>query len=234
MFGLATVILLAFYASYLYFDTTLPINSPNKIVDQMAYILSALFFLYEIRISLGRECWHIYMTLGFLSALFTSYSSIPSLLIYLTKGISPSNNIYETALTLALFIFVISRIILAATLKEDKESEIVAAMRVFATERDEEIKEAELRKKQAYLELYNALNNISPQEETENESTEESSDSMQISFDEFIESTPEQAEEEFLEEQQTFSEEVSYTEDGFIQESIAIPASEETTKNEEN
>ena len=224
-FGLATVILLAFYASYLYFDTTLPINSPNKIVDQMAYVLSALFFLYETRISLGRECWNLYMAFGFLAAAFTAYSSIPSLLLYLIKGSSPSNNIYETALTLALFIFIISRITLAATLKEDKESEIVLAMRDFARERDEEIKEAEKRKQEAYLELYNTLGNL---KDTESEEyTSITDDSAQLSLDDVIGTDTEATQEVTAKEEASNEEIATYTEDGFIQEQIEIPEPEE-------
>ena len=45
-FGLANVATLALYASYLYFDTKLTLNSPNKIVDQVAFLFAALFFLY--------------------------------------------------------------------------------------------------------------------------------------------------------------------------------------------
>ena len=54
-FGLVTVIFLSLYATFLYFSNDMPINVPSKIVDQSAYLASALFFLFETRISIGRE-----------------------------------------------------------------------------------------------------------------------------------------------------------------------------------
>ena len=45
--SLATVLFFAAYAALLYFNRKTPINAPNKIVDQMAFLFSALFFLYE-------------------------------------------------------------------------------------------------------------------------------------------------------------------------------------------
>ena len=137
--GLCAVSFLALYAAYLYFSAELPINSPNKIVDQMAYLFAAVFILYEVRISLGREIWGAYVTFGLISALLTAYSAIPSLICYFAKGQTVSNSIYETALTLALFIFILARLALALRLPKDKESEFIARLKESADGRDAEI-----------------------------------------------------------------------------------------------
>lgn len=137
--GLCAVSFLALYAAYLYFSAELPINSPNKIVDQMAYLFAAVFILYEVRISLGREIWGAYVTFGLISALLTAYSAIPSLICYFAKGQTVSNSIYETALTLALFIFILARLALALGLPKDKESEFIARLKESADGRDAEI-----------------------------------------------------------------------------------------------
>ena len=76
-FGLFTIIFMAFYSAYLYFDTSLPLNSPAKITDQMAYLFAAVFFLYETRLSLGREKWRGYIAFGFIAAMLTAYSVVP-------------------------------------------------------------------------------------------------------------------------------------------------------------
>ena len=128
-FGLFAVLFFALYAAYLYFDSSLPLNAPNKIIDQMAYLFSALFFLYEIRISLGREKWNLYMAFGFVSALLTATSSIPALIFYFSRGTIISNEIGENVLTLCLFIFIASRIMLASTLRPDVESDFVNMMK---------------------------------------------------------------------------------------------------------
>lgn len=182
-FGTANVMFLAFYSSYLYFDgTTLAMNAPNKIVDQMAFIFAALFFLYEIRISLGREKWNLYMAFGFIAASLTAYSSIPSLIVYFVNGKTISNNIQENVLSFALFVFIISRISLAAFLKEDKESESIAAIREYSLQREEYIKAKEDAAKKAYMELYAELSS------TEDTESEEPSEATQITFDDAISS----------------------------------------------
>ena len=136
-FGLCTVIFLSLYTAYLYYSTALPLNAPNKTVDEMALLFAAIFFLYEIRLSIGREKWKGYISFGFIAALICGYSAIPSLIVYLAKGEIISNNIYETALVLTLFIFIMSRLILTGELTEDKECKTVTSLIKFAESRHE-------------------------------------------------------------------------------------------------
>ena len=170
-FGICTVLFLALYASFLYFDTTLAINAPNKIVDQMAFIFSALFFLYEIRISLARECWHLYITFGFIAAALCAYSSIPSIILFFARGVVISHSIEENVLTLCIFIFIASRLVLASKLGADEKSEFVSAMRERAAERNRYITEKEDIERRAYIELYNRMSEIEelPEDVNENE-----------------------------------------------------------------
>ena len=226
--GTANVLFLASYTSYLYFDTasSLARNAPNKIVDQMAFLFAALFFLYEIRISLGREKWNLYMAFGFIAATLTAYSSIPSLAFYLINGESVSNSPEENILSFALFIFILSRISLAASLKEDKESESVTLIKEFARERTSYIKEKEEAAKKAYLELYEELNDISDDIDSNDP------EAVQITFDDSIEltknTTSEYVERDLIiaETPLESSDDINYLSEGtveFIQESITFP-----------
>ena len=119
-FYVAAVVFLMLYSAYLYFSTRLPINAPTKTVDQMAYMVSAIFFLYETRISLDRPVWHAYVAFGMSAALLTAYSALPSLVYYFAKGVMISDSIYECVLTLALFIFICARLILLTELQSDE------------------------------------------------------------------------------------------------------------------
>lgn len=226
--GTANVLFLAFYTSYLYFDTsTLARNAPNKIIDQMAFLFAALFFLYEIRISLGREKWNLYMAFGFIAAALTAYSSIPSLIFYFSNQSVISNNIQENVLSFALFVFILSRITLAAFLKEDKESESITPMREYSRGRCEYIKEKEEAAKKAYMELYAELNGI------ENVTDDKSAEAIQMTFDDSINSPAgigaEYAETELFIVQSYNEENVEENEElydeapQFIQETIFIP-----------
>ena len=138
-FGICTVLFLSLYSMYLYFSTELPINAPNKALDQMAYLLTAVFFLYETRLSFGRERWRHYIAFGFIASLVSAYSAIPSAILYFSKGDVTANSIYELALTLSIFIFVTSRLFLTGNLIENKESATAIALIKASEARDKEI-----------------------------------------------------------------------------------------------
>ncbi len=140
-FSLATIIFLAAYAAYLYFDVSLPLNSPNRIVDILAFLFAAMFFLFETRISLGRDAWRAYISFGLIASLITAYSSIPSIITYFVRGEVISNSISESALTFTLFIFITARLLLISELKEGERSEISTLVGEMAEWRKEEIKE---------------------------------------------------------------------------------------------
>lgn len=119
-YGFFFVIFLSLYLAYLYFDKSTPINSPIKITDQMAYLFSAVFFLYEIRLSLGREKWNMYIIFGFVTAVLTAYSSVPALITYFVTGKTISNSIYESILTFTIFVYATLKLFLIDRLV-DKE-----------------------------------------------------------------------------------------------------------------
>ena len=135
-YSLTTVMFLALYAAVLYFDSKLPINAPNKLTDQMAFLFASVFFLYESRISLGREKWKGYVTFGLIATLLAAYSSIPALLVYLVKGKVISASVSENALMLAIAIFSFSRLALVNRLYPEQKNQIVESLRIIAKERD--------------------------------------------------------------------------------------------------
>ena len=165
-FGIFAIILMTLYAAYLYFDTALPLNAPNKIVDQMAYLFTAVFLLYEIRISLGRECWNLYSAFGMVAALLSAYSAVPSVIAYFAKGTTLSHSIYESALTLCICIFIICRVICAENLYEDKESELVTMIKAYLEEREAVFEHNREIEREALLEMLNLMQN-SEEAETE-------------------------------------------------------------------
>lgn len=138
-FGIVTVAFLAVYAIYLYFDNALPINAPAKILNQIAFLFAAVFFLYETRLSIGRERWRAYIAFGFIAALITAYSSIPSLIYFFARGTEVAGSIYEMILGAALFLFISSRILLTGELIEDTVSPFAEAFDAASEARSAEI-----------------------------------------------------------------------------------------------
>lgn len=126
--GMLIIAFSALYVIYLYFSTELPINAPNKITDEVAFALTAVFFLYEVRISLGREVWHAYSGFGYIAALMLAYSSIPAITVYFINGEVISNSIYESVFALTLFIFIIARLIILHELVCEEDTAYVKAL----------------------------------------------------------------------------------------------------------
>lgn len=124
VFGIIAALFFAFYAAHLYFDTTLPINAPTKILDEIAYVFTAAFFLFETRISLGRDKWGAYLAFGMAAAILCAASSIPSLILYFTRGAVIAHSLTESVLTATLFIFIFARVLQALSLRLDKQSPI--------------------------------------------------------------------------------------------------------------
>lgn len=138
-FALATVLLCAAYASYLYFAPGSPINAPNKTVEQMAYLFISLFFLYETRISLAREMWRSYAAFGLVAALIGVYASLPALLAYFIKGIYVTATVESAVLLISLSIFIFARVCMMAMAAPDGECPEMAVLRRFAERREEEL-----------------------------------------------------------------------------------------------
>ena len=143
LFSLFTVLFFALYAVFLYFNRELALNAPNKIVDQMAFLFSALFFLYEARISLGRAVWRGYIAFGMTGAALCAYSSIPSLVLYFVRSTEVSNSMEENLLLFAVFIFISSRLCLTMTLRAENDDGGVSTLEKYATERQAHVNEVE-------------------------------------------------------------------------------------------
>ncbi len=139
LFGILTVLFLAFYTGYLYFDHKLPLNSPNKAVDQLAFLFSALFFLYETRISLGRAMWRAYAAFGLTAAMITAYSSIPTIIYYLASGDMVSDSLSGAVLTFTLFIYISVRVIKVDFLLADGKSKSAVIIEALSKARQEEL-----------------------------------------------------------------------------------------------
>lgn len=148
--AITTVLLLSLHAIFLFFDTSLPLNAPNKLTDQMALLFSAIFFLFEARISLGAEKWRGYCTFGLMALMLTAYAGIPSLITYLVNGATLSYSIEESLLVGAIFIFITTRLVQTILLPEDKECSTIKSLLNLASNRHEEVIRTETDFNEAY------------------------------------------------------------------------------------
>ena len=140
-FSLCIVMFLAVYAALLYFNkATHPTNSPNRLIDQLAYLLAAIFFLYEARIPLGRARWRGYVAFGLCAALMAFYSSAPALIYYFVSGYTLSESLIESILTLTLAIYITLRVLQIKHLTPDSQCNAARSIETLATMREDEMK----------------------------------------------------------------------------------------------
>ena len=141
-FSLSIVLFLAVYSMYLFFNKeTHPTNSPNKIIDQMAYLCSAVYFLFESRIHLGRAKWRAYVTFGLIATELCLFSSIPSLINYAVDGYVVADTITESVLTLSLAVLMGSRVIQSRNLTPNDQCSQAKGIEALAAHREEEIEQ---------------------------------------------------------------------------------------------
>ena len=148
-FSIAAIAFLALYAVMIYTDSSISLNATGRALRQTAFLFAAIFFLYESRISLGREKWRIYTAFGLAAAALTAYASIPAIVVYFADKVIISSSGYKSLASieeylflLATFIFILARLCLTITLKEEKENELVKALADMALAREGQVKEA--------------------------------------------------------------------------------------------
>lgn len=193
-FAIATIAFLALYSTLIYLDSTLSVNDLSKVLRQMAFIFCAIFFLYEARISLGREMWRMYTAFGLVAASVSAYTAIPAIITYYVKGATVSSSgsrslasIEEYLLLLALFIFILARLCLTTVLKEKKENELIKMLGEYARETEKRVYESYERhqmtfaaKQLSIFDLYGdsdeKMTEAEPEEEVIQENTPEDED----------------------------------------------------------
>ncbi len=185
-FAVATVMTLACYAAFLYFARGEAMNSPSRITDQVAFLFGALFFLYEARISLGREKWRAYCVFGMMAASACLYSAIPSLILYFVKDRAVFASLEQAILVLCIGFFVLMRLILTAGLPEAEENKRLAAISNAAADRAKRVSDVELRYDEEYA-VQLTIDELIPTEDTGAEGTGDDEDDISELFtDEFV------------------------------------------------
>jgi hypothetical protein len=201
-FSIATIVFLGLYSMMIYLDPTLAISEPTKALRLTAFLSGAIFFLYEARISIGREMWRIYTSFGLVAASLAAYTSIPSIIAYFADGslVSYANrrslaSIEESIFLLAMFIFIVARLIVTACLHENNENSYIKVFREYATDREKEIADSSSRyneifssKQLSIFDLYGGEILVDEEEavESEEEAAEDKNDATPTISDDAI------------------------------------------------
>ncbi len=132
-FGISVAVFLLVCATQMYFDTAAPINAPNKSTAELAYAVAAVFLTSEIRLSLGREKWRLYIPFGLAAIAVTAYSSLPELAVYIIRAARGEDSLSlvgsslgGSVLIFALFVFVTARIQSLVFLKNNRSGALAS------------------------------------------------------------------------------------------------------------
>ncbi len=140
-FSLSIVLCLAVHAAQLFFSKDMPTNAPNKVTDQLAFISAAIFFLFESRICLGRAKWRGYVAFGLIASLLCAYSSVPTLIYYISKGQLVSDSLAQSVLAFAMSILICVKVLQIRSLTLNSECEEAKGIARLAMLREEEMEE---------------------------------------------------------------------------------------------
>ncbi len=134
-FGIAAILFCAFYAVYLYFETSTPHNTDCKMTSQITYLSMSLFLLTDVRLSLGKARYRLQVIFGFWTAALTAYAAFPALIarIFGSTNAVIDRSLFETVFTLLFFFFVCARLYALTRLPKDELSPFAAAAQADTT-----------------------------------------------------------------------------------------------------
>ncbi|MBQ7383339.1 MAG: hypothetical protein IJV72_00925 [Clostridia bacterium] len=112
---IALAIALVYILAVSYFDVFVQMNSPNKVILQIACLVSMLFFVYEARCITGELKRKLYLFSLSCAVFFSGVASVPSIIAYFTGKLGNYfvniNYIVFDALFAVLFIYFTVRLI---------------------------------------------------------------------------------------------------------------------------
>lgn len=111
LFGILAVLFCLAYVFYVYFDPSLALNSPIKILDQITFILLMLFFLAEGRMRFGAIRAGTYLPVAMTAALFTGAGSLGGLVYAAVIDRPLYDSMMHDFFLFGAFLYVLARLI---------------------------------------------------------------------------------------------------------------------------
>ncbi len=106
LFGFSVPIAVAIYLSISYFDLSISMNAPIKLLTQLSLIFFMVWVLYELRVPLNKPMPRLYFAFGIVTLFFAGAASVPYL-VGMAAGIikAPAYPTYLVYLLVSLAIF---------------------------------------------------------------------------------------------------------------------------------
>ncbi len=139
--GLCVIVRLMLVLAQSYFDMTVPMNSPGKLILELACLSAMLFFVEELRAILSKARPTLYpFSLG-ITVLLTGTASIPALIGHYANVIDVSGGLSAHVMLLTLFLYALCRFLLL-TLRAPAEKSPVEVVEAEQESLEESTEEA--------------------------------------------------------------------------------------------
>lgn len=124
------------YAFFAYFDTAFALNSPVKLLDQVAMLSILLFLLTEGRMRFGAVSEAVFLPVTMLSTVLSGTTSIGAFIYMVVKGTPLFASVMHDFLFFGFFLLTLTRLIsfLLPTFNLKAEESVTPASRTFETE----------------------------------------------------------------------------------------------------
>ena len=141
--GMTCVLFFGIYAAYLYLNVKTPRNAHIELSEEMTFIALMLYFLYEVRISLGKQKQNLYVTFALIGGILCSYCVIPTLIYYIASGCLLASSLTAFLLLCGTLAFITMRLALFEKSPTDAPIPLVEQLLTVAKAREEEVRETE-------------------------------------------------------------------------------------------
>ncbi|MBQ8207869.1 MAG: hypothetical protein IJZ89_03945 [Clostridia bacterium] len=111
LFGYAVILFVLMVLANTYFDFYTTMNSPNKLLTQVTLMSVMLYFLYELRFSLGNEAPRSYAAVSLAALYFTSVSSVPGIIAFFAGVLTKTEYLLCDFVALGFAFYICSRLV---------------------------------------------------------------------------------------------------------------------------
>ena len=143
--GMACVLFFGIYAAYLYLDITIPRNAHLEVSEEMMLIALSLYFLYEVRISLGKQKQSLYVMFAMIAGTLCAFNTVPTLIYFIANGKLLASSLTVFLLSLGALVFIILRLAIFEKSPTDAPIALVERLVKFAKAREVEVSAIEAR-----------------------------------------------------------------------------------------
>lgn len=128
LLGLSLPLMCIMQILYEYFETSIPINNPNKLLDQFTLAFVALYMLFELRILFKQPRYAAQSSVGMIAFVFSFTASVPSIIYTFWHGAYLYRNAAHDVLMLGFALYIAVRLVRLLTSDNAEDDSTLARL----------------------------------------------------------------------------------------------------------